>query len=281
MEIMKNDIPELLSVESIRTVYDIQLKGDEPRGEAHDFPEIIYVCKGENTVLVDGKRIELSEGMMTVYPPGGYHIGESPSTARVHVITFDTSSGLLSSLYGRAIYLNPSQREMLGNIISSGLELFERIPRSQTVIGMKKKEGASEYELQRLKKSLELFLIGLLSAESRKETNPKIELFDSICMFLRANLGRSVTLGEVALEFHMGKSSLTALFREKCGEGMISYFNRIKIEEAQRMMLEGRMNVTEISDSLGFASIHYFSRLFKRISGLSPTEYRRFATERQ
>ena len=273
MELMKNDIPELLSIEAIRTVYDIQLTGGEPRGEAHDFPEIIYVYKGENVILVDGKRVVLTEGKMTVYPPGAYHIGELPSTAAVYVITFDTRSEALSSLYGRAIELSAAQIENFTGIMTSALKLFERIPKSAELHGMKKRENASEYELQKLKKSLELFLIELISADGEGGGERKKELFQKICDFLRSDLCRSVTLDDVASRFHIGKSTLTALFRSECGEGMIAYFNRIKIEKAKELIRRGEMNFTEISDALGFASIHYFSRLFKSVAGVTPSEY--------
>lgn len=272
MEIMKNDIPELLSVEAIRTVYDIQLTGDEPRGEAHDFPEIIYVYKGKNVILVDGKRIELTEGKMTVYPPGAFHIGECPSTASVYVITFDTRSEALSPLYGRAIELSVGQRETFTGIITSGLELFEHIPKNPELKGMKKKDGASEYKLQKLKKNLELFLLELLSL-AETQNDPQKELFDSVCLHLKSNLCRSLSLDEVSQRFHLGKSTLTALFRTQCGMGMIAYFNQMKIEEAKRMICEGKLNFTEISDRLGFSSIHYFSRLFKNVSGMTPSEF--------
>lgn len=273
MEIMKNDIPELLSIEAIRTVYDIQLNGGEPRGEAHDFPEIIYVYKGENVILVDGKRVTLTEGHLTVYPPGAYHIGEFPSTASVYVITFDTSSKALSALYGRAIELSAEQKDAFTAIISSGLKLFERLPRNGELRGMKKKEGASEYELQKLKKKLELFLIELLTADAEDKKTPHKDLFREICDFLRLSVSRTVTLCEVAARFHIGKSTLTALFRSECGEGMIAYFNRLKIEKAKELIRLGEMNFTEISDFLGFSSIHYFSRLFKSVAGVTPSEY--------
>ena len=273
MEIMKNDIPELLTIEAIRTVYDIQLTGGEPRGEAHDFPEIIYVYKGENVILVDGKRVVLSEGKLTVYPPGAYHIGELPSTASVYVITFDTSSEALSELYGRAIELSTAQREIFTGIMTSALKLFERIPKNTELRGMKKRENASEYELQKLKKSLELFLIGLISADADDKKAPQNELFSRIDDFLRTDLRRSVTLDEVAEMFHIGKSTLTALFRSECGEGMITHFNRIKIDKAKELIRNGEMNFTEIADAVGFSSIHYFSRLFKSVAGVTPSEY--------
>jgi AraC-like DNA-binding protein len=62
------------------------------------------------------------------------------------------------------------------------------------------------------------------------------------------------------------------IFRESYG-GAISFFNELKLDEAKRLIREGRLNFTEIADALGFTSLHYFSRLFKKKTGLSPSEY--------
>ena len=47
----------------------------------------------------------------------------------------------------------------------------------------------------------------------------------------------------------------------------------MKIEEAKRMIREGGCNMTEISDRLGYSSVHYFSRQFKKLAAMSPTAY--------
>ena len=51
-------------------------------------------------------------------------------------------------------------------------------------------------------------------------------------------------------------------------------FNNIKIEKAKEYIRENEKNFTQISDELGFTSIHYFSRLFKKKTGMTLTEYR-------
>ena len=47
----------------------------------------------------------------------------------------------------------------------------------------------------------------------------------------------------------------------------------MKIEYAKQLIRENQMNFTQISDFLGYSSIHYFSRQFKKISGMTPSEY--------
>ena len=273
MEIMKNDIPEMISVKAIRTVYSIEMNGNDPVGDVHDFPELFYMRRGSNVVLVDGERIELSAGQMTFYPPGAYHIGESACYGSVYVISFDSESEALKALYSRPLTLSQGQIDELTRIVSSALELFERIPKGGSLRGMRKREGASDLQLQKLKNSFELFLLDVYHREVEKAGDRKDRLFGQICEYLSEDLSRTQTLDGVSRRFHIGRSTLTALFRRECGMGMIAYFNRMKIDRAKQLISEGKLNFTEIADSIGLASLHYFSRLFKNITGMTPSEY--------
>ena len=57
--------------------------------------------------------------------------------------------------------------------------------------------------------------------------------------------------------------------------GVIEYFRNLKVEQAKILIREGNYNFTEISELLGYSSIHYFSRHFKQATGFSPTDYAR------
>ena len=54
---------------------------------------------------------------------------------------------------------------------------------------------------------------------------------------------------------------------------MIEYFSEMKIDAAKQMIRTEHMNFTQISQQLGYSSIHYFSRQFKKIAGMTPSEY--------
>lgn len=60
---------------------------------------------------------------------------------------------------------------------------------------------------------------------------------------------------------------------------MITYFNRLKVEEAKRMLTESTQSVTHIADSLGFREVKYFDAIFKKYTGTSPVTYRENVTK--
>ena len=89
--------------------------------------------------------------------------------------------------------------------------------------------------------------------------------------YLRKHLSDSLTLDEIAHACSMSTSRLKRMF----DGGVISYFNNLKISLACDMIRNDNKNFTQISEELGFGSIHYFSRLFKAKTGKSPTEYKK------
>ena len=220
---------------------------------------------------------------MLVYAPGSYHIGDGPSNAGVYIISFEAVSDILPSLYNRIIDLNSEQRGMLSDLISNGTNMFERVDPESGMIGMRKKDGVNDYELQKLRNKLELLLIDIWRSEHQdicdtraaNHANLEREQFNTIVEYLRANLQNPLTLEEIAASSHISVSKLSAIFRQQSGRGTIAYFNDMKIAEAKRLIRETSMNFTQIAESLGFCTVHYFSKLFKRITGITPSEYAR------
>ncbi len=70
------------------------------------------------------------------------------------------------------------------------------------------------------------------------------------------------------------QSRFSALYRQKFGISPVNDLISIRIERAKLLLEHGSLSVFEISDAVGFGSIYYFSRAFKEIVGISPTEYR-------
>jgi AraC-like DNA-binding protein len=73
----------------------------------------------------------------------------------------------------------------------------------------------------------------------------------------------------------MSESGLKKIFSTDADCGVIDFFNNMKIEKAKEYIREDEKNFTQISDELGFTSIHYFSRLFKKKTGMTPSAYKK------
>ena len=79
--------------------------------------------------------------------------------------------------------------------------------------------------------------------------------------------------------FGLSPNYLSVLFKKTCGTGFSEYITQMKISRAKTMLLEQDLKVYEVADQLGFESAFYFSKVFKKVVGMSPREFAQQAAE--
>jgi AraC-like DNA-binding protein len=109
------------------------------------------------------------------------------------------------------------------------------------------------------------------SVENQKGGN----VIDDTILLMQKKLQLMVPLNEFAQSASLSISHFSAVFHEKTGYAPMAYFNQLKIQKACQYLLFSPMTIKEIADQLGIGDQYYFSRMFSRLMGLSPTEYRK------
>ena len=85
------------------------------------------------------------------------------------------------------------------------------------------------------------------------------------------------SLGELAEEFHLSQSYITRIIKQETGSSFSELLTRMRIDRAVSLLVQNPdMKLVEIAERTGFASQHYFSRVFKEKVGFSPADYRRY-----
>ena len=90
---------------------------------------------------------------------------------------------------------------------------------------------------------------------------------------MHQNINNRVTLTELSEMVHLSPFYLSRAFKNATGYSVIEYFNKMKIDKAKELMIEGDKKVKEVARALGFTDEFYFSRIFKKIEGISPSEF--------
>lgn len=109
--------------------------------------------------------------------------------------------------------------------------------------------------------------------ESNK-TDKSESLIEKAEAFINQNYMKDLSLDDISRYCNISSYYFSKLFKQETGENFIEYINRVRIENAQRMLNETEESIKGICYSVGFSDPNYFSRAFKKYVGVTPTEYK-------
>ena len=92
--------------------------------------------------------------------------------------------------------------------------------------------------------------------------------------YVEKHLYEAIHLSEVAAVVGVSDSYLSTLFKKNMNENFVSYVNRKKMERAKEMLAEGKL-VYEISECLGYENVSYFSKVFRKVYGISADGFKK------
>lgn len=101
------------------------------------------------------------------------------------------------------------------------------------------------------------------------------DIMHQIVLYIELNYDKPFNQTECALLFHINKDYLSRKFKQIFHVNMITYINNKRIEEAKRLLSDSNMKVNQVSQQVGFDDEKYFSRLFKKTTGMSPADYQK------
>ncbi|GAB2545786.1 AraC family transcriptional regulator [Gracilibacillus alcaliphilus] len=119
-----------------------------------------------------------------------------------------------------------------------------------------------------------LSTIGITSLQSKREEKREHYL-DNAVQYMTDRLHTTIKLSDLAKSLGLSKQHVIYIFKQETGFPPIDYFIRLKMKRACQMLDLTDMSIKEICNSLGVTDPYYFSRLFKKVMGSSPTEYRK------
>ena len=92
--------------------------------------------------------------------------------------------------------------------------------------------------------------------------------------FIHEHQGEDLSLGQVAKAVNTSTFYFCKMFKKATGVNFTDYLSRVRIEKAKNLLLNPNLRISEIAYEVGFQSLTHFNRVFKRIVGQTPTEYR-------
>lgn len=106
-----------------------------------------------------------------------------------------------------------------------------------------------------------------------KETNEN-EIIKNVIYYIKENFSKDINLQDVAEVSNISYHYLSKMFKNATGKGFNEFLNEVRVKRALQLLLNPELSIKEVSMSVGIPDPNYFSKVFKKISGVSPSEYK-------
>ena len=265
-------IPKLVDVRGFCTAFE-----DHPepnfifRGETHEMYELVIVLGGSMGITAGSNSFILNEGAAVLHPPMEFHSLRSAKGTLPHFVVFSFLADTVPSYRKRVFVLSEEERLRVCRILDL---LVTSTDRKDFHLLNVIKGGEKKYE--RAIREFEILLLNLNEVE-----NPDVltvgttgsRNYQQAQAVLKANLHRSLNTEELAALCHMSPSLLKKTFSRYAGVGVMEYFRTQKILAAIPYLRNGQ-SVSETALRFGFSDARYFSTVFHKITGHTPSYYR-------
>lgn len=266
-----------INISKIPTLLYLEFEKDYSfKGESHDFWELVYVDNGEIIIRAAKEEIVLKQGEAYFHYPNQFHnIKANGKVApNVFIISFVCRSGAMSYFKKKGHFkFGANNRELIKKILEEGTGIYGDQQKDPTL-----KEPVFGGH-QMIKICLEMLLISLIREDTKTQVFPSSQSLDNhiaseIKQLLEENVYGNIDIHSVCKKLNYGKTYLCRTFKNATGKTIMRYYSELKIAEAKKLIREKIYNFTQISNMLMFNNPHYFSCVFKNMTGMTPREYR-------
>lgn len=241
---------------------------------AHIHPkdyQIQLVCGGAGSMRINNNTFQIKEGDVVFTTKGSSHefISDAKKGMRTLEVKFDSNDDeLLNNIPMISKDKNGKLFNLLSILVLEGQKmeyLYKRI------CNIKLEEIL--LTLARLAKNKDTYLESV-----QENTDLNMDIVNSTAMegidtFIYNNIDRNFSLSELSKACGYNQDYLYRVIKKEKGITLIQYVNKIRFQEAKRLIYQTKLSISEIAWNLGFESLPYFSRFFKKYAGIAPYEF--------
>ncbi|MBQ4574662.1 MAG: AraC family transcriptional regulator [Clostridia bacterium] len=260
----------------------------EHSGRQMDVHLLVYLIDGSCTFQFDNQSQHVRKGDVVFIPANKYYIPHTDTTCEYYFFHFQCAVSPSSSQELKHLKI-PSPPPIKGTQFDASYsearvihlenhmkaaDIYDELMLCvQKAFGPRHMRHASSRLLTDLYfvQMLTMLSVNFCNGMTKNETPPV--LFEKILNYIDQNYTEPLTLADLAERFGVSKQYIAALFRRHMKMTTTEYIHMIKLENAKKMLKYSAMNISEISDYLGFSNSYYFSKVFKKYFNMTPTQY--------
>jgi AraC family transcriptional regulator of arabinose operon len=230
---------------------------------------IIYCTEGNGWVEINKKKIPVSPSQFIAIPantPHKYGADEN----RPWTIYWVHFKGQAAAFFIDLILQNSQNYKPYLSYNNDRIKLFE-------IICTNLERGYGTDILRYVNMTFTHFLSSLVYDEmfNNQERNNEPNIIERTVSFMQENITRMLKLEDLAVFANLSASHFSYIFKSKTGHAPIEYFNQLKIQQACQYIAFTNMSVKNIALTLGIEDQYYFSRMFTKLMGSSPSDYKK------
>ncbi|CAM4473331.1 response regulator transcription factor [Paenibacillus phoenicis] len=152
-------------------------------------------------------------------------------------------------------------------LYETGVLLNDLVPEEQIT-----KELVGLTGLEQLTEWLSDKITLICSSRQWRGNSKHRQVVDYMTGYIHEHYAEDITLAELSEKLYISRNHLSIIFKNITGETFNNYLTRVRIEKARELLLQRNMLVYEVAEQVGYKNVPYFSTLFKKITGMSPTD---------
>ncbi len=200
----------------------------------------------------------------------------------IFLTAFDEFAYARKAITVRALdyLLKPYEEQELMLVVEEAIRLAEEVQKKKKDTHRESREPAEEYTMTwqpdgKLTKENSEEIPHLLLEETEELENSRLfGVREVITRYIHENYMYDISMQELARTMNYSEAYFCKLFKQCFGQNFISYLTDYRVEEAKLRMEEPTAYIKEIGKAVGYGDSNYFTKVFRRITGVSPTEYR-------
>lgn len=244
-----------------------RLPTHRPRGRL-DY-QIIYIASGKGYFYFDGVEQIISAGNMVIFRPKEEQRYYYYGVDRTEVYWLHFTGGNVKNIL-RKYGITDDMRIIHTGTSLEYKQIFEQIIQELKLC----KEDYEELLVNYLQQLL-ITLHRIINNKPKGKNQPIMEEMDNAVRYFHENYNKPISIEEYAAAQHMSVSWFIRNFKEYTGSTPAQYILSLRISNAQILLESTTYNVTEIAEIVGYDNPLYFSRIFKKQNGMSPSEFRK------
>lgn len=252
-------------------------KGFNFPGESHNFWECLYVISGRLRVSGDERVYNLTDGQIIFHKPLELHKFYVEEDCHIFVFSFSAEGEIMDFFRNKVFTLNEEQHGIIDVFRSYLASKLKKYNPDFSYYAM----YLSVFDLlktfsQSVASYISILLLSFCDDNeiSFVSDSDEAAVFTKAVNYMNNCICDQPSIVEIAKACSTSATTVKRIFSKYAGMGVHKYFLKLKIKTSAEL-LKGGITVTETADKLGFSGQGYFSAVFKRETGLSPTEYKK------